>query len=724
MINQDFIANDEPAQTEKISLGEALNLWVNLTSHEPGQRNIYTLLDMHITSLHREIQEALDLDPTEVTGKMILSYIVQNYFEDRTFTVDEMLNEPEKVSHYLSKAKSLANYLRSNEVVTESNAFAEKICQTLEHYGAATTELLNQIHSTGPHGDRAGLAILRRDALKSFKNLQINQFLDGQVEQDDYKPVYGKFLHRWNNINSMLKAAVTAPSGVTVNMIQTNANPYGVYFVFAIRNGGRLFTFTDKEWTPHPLAESMWRRPDKILAARAGRNWFPYDLAGLKFNDEGKPYLETSSGTSLVPYQTTSEPIKRLSELNHNQVIWITMMLDLIVDKFWGQGHKEKQLSYTGEMIKVASPLLDAAENANLPIDLRSDTTLTMEPLTLQDVHTKNVIQDDVGKMMENPNSWLEERYCNQVLPESLNLVSEDTTETYVSFLPMDSYKKKTQQTKSDSKDLVISAQIKTKKEISHTFQSIFDRDDALQMMASINSLDATSFGTKDELHKDRVFLARTSYASQIDTLANLEFQSRRDEVETWVKAKVTENFENLRSLFAQKDIMIKTEVDSNPFSSYGVCGVKYDITQMRREFVKHYDLSNEKEDFNYRSYGRSPILLGQLLKGHSRWRCFLTGSACSHSIQVSPETVEQLAFLCGVQVKDLPDVLQHWTKIKKYQGNHITTKIDPILWKLHNPWNDLDFKVSLFVSKRSYNEIAKFGLEKPWHEPESWSAN
>jgi hypothetical protein len=284
-------SNELPLSPDRMSLIQALQLWVEITGVEPARSGSFTMGEWGIQKLHREIQESLELDPSEITGLMMFSSIVQSYFEDRTFTLDALLNNPDRVNTYLSKARTLTAFLRSDAVTGPSDAFANRVSQALEKYGVTNQEVSRILSNKGQMGDRGTLAVLRRDAMRTLEHLQVNQFLDGDAEEVSVKPAYGRFVYRWDNINSMLRAMVNAPSGVTINMIQTAENPLGVYFVFAIRNGGRLFVFTDKEATPHPLAEGMWRRPDKILAARANRNWFPYELAGLKFNEEGRARL-------------------------------------------------------------------------------------------------------------------------------------------------------------------------------------------------------------------------------------------------------------------------------------------------------------------------------------------------------------------------------------------------------------------------------------------------
>lgn len=706
-----------PSSTAGITLAEALSIWVELTGVEPGYKGSFTFGEWGIKDLHKTIQEALDLDPTEVTGKMILAYIAQEYFESRNFSVDELLTAPEKVSAYLAKANTLAGYLRSDAVEGQATAFAQGLKEILRHYESLTPGVEQILDTAGNQGDRAVLAILRRDALRSVKSLQVNQFLDGEPENEGTSPAYGKYLYQWDNINSMLAAMVTAPSGVTINMIRTASNPYGVYFVFSIRNGGRLFTFTDKEWTPHPLAESMWRRPDKILAARADRNWFPYDVAGLKFNEEGRAYIDFASGTSLVPYQGKATPVKLISELAPAQVIWISMMLELIVEKFWHQGHTEPELSYTGEMVRVATPLLEAAKRSNLPLTLQSSAALEVAPITLEDVHSDSICTADVGKLGDGAHRWMEERYKHRVLPETLDVVANPGQEQllvrYVS----------TETAPSENHEgegaIALAPALISKSEVSAQLRWP-ELDRALAKMVEVKALDATSFGTKVQLEKDRRFLARANYASQIGAMAKAEFEERSKEIQAWVKQRVAANLENLKPLLMAKDAWVHT-AHRKAFGSHGAYGVRHDHENGKRQIVTHRDIADVKEVGFYYLAGHGALTFGRLPYKKSCLSCHFTGAPSSHLLQITPETTEQLAFLCGVQVQELPDVLQHWNMVTSDAGNHILNRIDPMDWAVRNPWIALHFKVNVFVSKRAFAAMQKETLNRPWTEPAGW---
>jgi hypothetical protein len=55
----------------------------------------------------------------------------------------------------------------------------------------------------------------------------------------------------------------------------------------------------------------------------------------------------------------------------------------------------------------------------------------------------------------------------------------------------------------------------------------------------------------------------------------------------------------------------------------------------------------------------------------------------------IKPRNAVDLAYMCGVEVSDLPELLQHWHNRddEPYTGNSILNRIDPLEWAIHPPW-------------------------------------
>lgn len=402
-------ANHQP------QLLQALNLWKEITGIDPSATSM-RLSDWHLRETFDELQEAIDLDPTEVTANLLLAYFINTYLADRAVSLLDLLNGREEIEARLAKPRELLAILNRPEVVDSRESFIAALRTALGRYEAAEREDVTKLL-----GQPDDIAILRRDALRSIARLRVDQFLDGNSEAADFRPVYNRTVHQWWNINSMLAAATRMPSGVSLNLIR-HPDAFQSYFCFTIRNGGNLFVLTDVPEYSHPLQGFMSRRPDRALSKRAARNWFPYDLLGLEYDEEAKRlYIKESEQRGLVAYQNAALPLQPVAELPAAELVWVSMMFDLIVEKFWRRGFKAPALSYTAEMLKSETALLEVAKTANLPVPAYQPVGLPA--LTKHDVSADASTEEEIGRKYHEPNRWMEERYGDRVSDNVLNLL-------------------------------------------------------------------------------------------------------------------------------------------------------------------------------------------------------------------------------------------------------------------------------------------------------------
>ncbi|STQ07493.1 Uncharacterised protein [Enterobacter cloacae] len=61
------------------------------------------LSDLTIKRMHEELQESQTLDPSGITTYLLLIAFSETYFNNRSFTVGQLLNEPKNTQHYLQK---------------------------------------------------------------------------------------------------------------------------------------------------------------------------------------------------------------------------------------------------------------------------------------------------------------------------------------------------------------------------------------------------------------------------------------------------------------------------------------------------------------------------------------------------------------------------------------------------------------------------------------------
>lgn len=671
----------------------ALNLWLELSEVDPGQKSFTIgggLSEWTVVKMHRTIKEALELDDTNITGILMLDALSSAYFDSRNFSVSQLLADPVRTTEYVQKAAKLRAMIQSPAFMDQNHAFVGHLLAALKAYdmeSIPTVAMARNLHEVG---------YLRRDALRSIQNLRVDQFLSGEPEPADTVPAYHGWVHQFWNINQLVEAACRMPSGVTLSLIR-DPDDLQSYFVFAIRNGGNLFLLSDVPVHAHPLQKYMSRRPERAFGERMYQNWFPYDLLNLKFDDEAKVFFaDESRRRALIPQHPQVDRLKQISDLAPAEVLWTIMMFDRIVEKFWHKGHQEVALSYTGAMIREEHPLLDAAKAAQLPVVAYQ--TLGLAPLTQADM-TQERVMPAVGHDGGRPNAWLEARYADKVAPELFNLLDGGANKLYLPPIS-DGVPKGPARHKNHELALVLPTHV-----------TVLPADDKQlpfwekEGRYYLRALETTSFGTREELESNRIYLARHNQAKAIQRLADAEFEQRKADIKTWYTERVTQNHDYLLSLAAHGSLRRTFEPTEPGAILHTADGYTYEGKQFN--FVRSYTDPENSPAVSCTVY---------LHTGYykNKAQCILNDTASSIRVFFQPQTAAHLAELTGCTVSELPDVLQHWCASRDYQGNTNLARIDPMAWHLVDPWCQMDFRIQMHLSKRAMAQIQKQYVTAP----------
>lgn len=659
---------------------EAIDLWQEIIGVTPETKS-FTYGQFRHRIEFDDLREALDLDPTEITANLMLGSFAREFFKSTTVSQAELLANAEAVLAKLEKPRRLMSILDRPEIVERRDRFVAGVRQALTLYDAGDRD---DIRTLLENHDQ--MAFLRRDALRSMANLTVHQFLDGDPEPEHVKPVYYRFVHQWFNINSMLDFAASQAPGVSLNLIR-DPNDYQSYFCFAIRNGGRLFVLSDVPQNAHPMQPMLSRRPDRDMDRRVSRNWFPYDLMGLTYNEEdGRLYFDRSEEKALVVGQTKSLPLKPISKLGAPETVWIAMMFGLIVDRFWRRGHTEKALSYTAEMIRVQDKMIAAAVKSGLPV--KGYASIDMKPLTLDDVMEPTAETSAAyGDQHDHHNHWLAERYGKQVSEDSLNIISSPERHH----------------------TLAIQSGELTDSRHEHTQHNFYGESKAVSVVG-VQKLSSTSFGTKEKLEADRVFVARYNYAVQINALARNEYENRREEVRAWYQARVNENLPVLKSWVGDHVLWMEEEHQQEHKA-----GMRYHPDSARKDYtIRSFAFPWEWDDGSYDArINIGTNYVGGWKKGVPQ--CIETGTRASYVFSFCPANPAEIAVIAGCDQDDLPDVLQHYSLTQFHRGNHLLERVDPMEWVVSDPWTKLDLRVGLQLSKRGFARLSANGVKPPY---------
>lgn len=609
---------------------------------------------------------SLAYDPSGISTAMLTEEFYTRHLSGRHFSLSDILAPSDHIQWLLSKTETLTNLFKDESTLEAFAGVKQSVRNALGHYEVAVDERYEKLLA-----DHPALAGLRVSALRSSQELQLDQFMRGEPDATA-KPVFLKTVYKWWNINSLLAAALTMPSGVSLHLIAT-PKVMENYFVFVVRNGGNLYILSDIEKESHPLQSGMRRRPDRVMSNRIAKAWFPYELVDIAFDEEEERLYETKTKSKeLVAYQKEWRELSPINKLEPEVTVWLSMMFTLIIQRFWGENIQEDELSYTGEMLVKSQALLDRATRANLPI--AQGTSLQAVSISRESISQAVATKDEIGKTYDLTHSWMEERYGSKVSEEALNLttVQGEPTTLSVNF----------------SGRVVV-------------MDDTLEKDRTSVGVFAGTGYPSTRFAKASELEKDRKYLARATYADSINRLAKQEFDRRKEEIERWFKNAARNNLENLISYAGSESIWVKVDKEGREGT------VKSNAAYCR---------SNKKgEQFN-RFMGQAVIGESHgwygctaLCSEHSgKIRCNVTGAQATYLVGFTPTNARELAVVAGCEVSELPDVLQNWDLRRPSIANAILDRVDPMAWKANDPWIDMNFIAVIALSKRGLAQVKK----------------
>ena len=221
-----------------MKIQDKLDLWVKLTNVDPTkEQKSYTinmsgrLSDFDIKQMNDKIKEALKYDATGIFADAYLSEYFEKFIADKSFSVKEMLANPETES-FLADAKILQDALIESDSANMIKSDAEK---AMNFYGMSAEEL-----------SLSDIIEIRTSAERCMNGkLRTLQFSSGTPSESGFKMSKGIYMYR--DLDAMLYcAADNVLDGVSLGYIRNAGSLTDSYFAFIIKNGKNLYLLTDK----------------------------------------------------------------------------------------------------------------------------------------------------------------------------------------------------------------------------------------------------------------------------------------------------------------------------------------------------------------------------------------------------------------------------------------------------------------------------------------------
>lgn len=606
---------------------------------------------------------ASELDDTGITMFAMLRGLYDLFLKDTKFSAKYVMDEFKKFSTTITAIRELYDIVEDSQIMKHLQMFESGILRSALGYGKLGDEMpaLKALLD-----DKYDMASVRLSALRSARDLQRFQFLQGESSKEPLK--VNHWIFEFWNINSLVAAmrAQRIP-GVSLCLIRDPDQVMASYFVFAVANGENLTILTDREEGPHPMYWKMARRPDRDMARRWQKNYFPYHLLNLKpIEDEYgnlKGYSEAER-TGLVKYNLEAIKLSPLGSLPPADFMWTTLLLDRINEEFGKKQTLLPTLAYTGEMIVTPEALVG------------STGTLVQQklyrPLQLPKLHSEDVTRKTTAEQWEHDpttfNDWAEKRYAKNVPTELLNIVGEQQRHLLAA-----------------SANLV--------------------RDDGWNKKeVQLVGFSPVTFGDAEKLHRDQLWVARYNQMQHVNQQMHDEYKANKAEVIEWWSTAIKRRKEQLVEAALRMEFAAK----SVRYPSWGFEPDIKEINILKIGLKSHFLDSNTAR---LSEWGRS----------FGNWACYLQLQEDDTLLKANvyalftPDNPMALAELAGVEVAELPVWLQHWYQNEPYDGNCILDRLDPLDWVVNNPWHNLRFLVHIPFAKSNFHRARK-ALGLPFH--------
>lgn len=625
-----------------------------------------------------DLNESRSLDMSGTTAILLLRGLFEAYASEKSFTIHTLLYKPKEVDAVVKKLRDFHELIAQPACEEAVATFKETLRAAAAHYGYDLGKLKKLL------ANERSLGQLRLAARRSLDKLATHQFAQGPRDPNPLQ--YNREIFEFTSVNSFLHALRRQMvSGITLALIRASdkdGDVYKAYFVLGLRNGETITVLTDFSEGAHPEYHNMTRRPDRRLDERAQQHWFPYRLLDL----DPVKHKQLKDKTAIVRLEAKATAIEEIQNLEPSEFVWLTLLFDLIRDKFDRDDYKTPELSYTGEMVVAPHALVEANSSLVLAGHYR---TLVLPKLTAR---TATLELAETNKPLGH-NAWLEDRYRDRVPEILLDVVGE----------------RKALEVGKEAKRL-LPGMIKQSNLPAERKQPgvIGWGTDYRIEPCNPQALDPTYFGTQRDIERNRGWYARTNLIKGVQRLASAEFAAKHRMILSWYRRRIERNM-----AFVWEAVAVgKLEAPITSWKSRDDHGFPAE-DELR---WKTGNILQQKQAHKYNPFysDRKSVSLGGWDNDRNYNVCAIDPPTRATVFTIiEPDNPRALALLMGITEKKLPWPLQHWTTHEPYTGNSILDRIDPQDSRLDDPWRHLELRLTIALSKRAYNRLRKeHGLE------------
>lgn len=335
---------------------QAAGIWNKLTGVSYDQTTFKSLGEFSAYITNNRLRNAIELDPEGFLPIIILHAEFNKYCKDRSFKVYDMLYDKDCVE-FINNAKKLLEVFNKPIIVDRLSYEKDKFFKVFHRIKGGNYLIGDKSSDSAAVldiGDDLFIDILY-EAKLAAKTLRIDQFSRGK--KSGCAPVLSNNIYQCYSVHDFI-SAISKNSGfesvVALCLIRDVLHPLFSYFVIGIRNGQRVYIVSDKPREPHPLYKVKTRRPGRSQGRRMEEFWFPYYLLEFELDHRGD-LMPSKKETGLVLRDKEFKPLCEVKALRDENLLWLVMLYESLVDKFFVNDYESEELSYTGDMVNVSA---------------------------------------------------------------------------------------------------------------------------------------------------------------------------------------------------------------------------------------------------------------------------------------------------------------------------------------------------------------------------------
>ena len=634
-----------------------------------------------------QLKRGLELDSSGITSFLLLENEPRRVLEDTIIDAENIVENLEILELFRKDFMKLQAHLNNHEMGRVKTDYYNHLFDGLRYYRKKelSKEEFNQLVNN------ENIAELRFNALDYLDKLKVEQFSQGDLQEKRAK-YHNPILGFWS-INSLVDfVSKQQDAGVALYAVIDRMS-YDNYFVLGIKNGQNITMLSDRPKSPTGLGGQMHRRfPERSFANRVQKGYFPYDLLDVEIelvDDHYYAFTNFNNKEGIILREKGFIYLGEISSLRQDNLLWILSMMQLIDERYFKKNTHTEALSYTGEMLLIEEPSQELVE----ALMLKDYEKPSLNLLGNNEILTSEEFDFfKYGTRCNRQNDWMEEYYKKEGRLDYNLLFPVSETGEYKSMVY-------------DGKSFRLQTRIKGRR-VDASFEKYYEKDTVIEVWADAYVFIPSNSGTQKDLQKIIHYIQRANLSAQLSCLIRYDYYK---------------TIKDFRRSYSKRMLERKSWLlDRVPEIADNELQVRAKIVEPKVEFRFDYSQGWFKTDnCGRRRLGNFLIGKESQLKGKEVMMCAVNGSKPSLEAIFYVENVDDLLFLTGWNVNDLPEPMKHYSREDSYNGNSLLEKVDPI-GEIENPFNapygnsDNLFHVSVALSKRGYNYLRKQSGKEP----------